>query len=252
MKKRKMIFISIIIVIIIAMLVIILWPKYELTKQEEKRIHKEIENNINSITSEDITLDKMEKIIGRDIANVHITVGENSYLRNRPSNKIIKKYDLEELVNKEEKLAKRVEERYENSLEYEITNREVNGNEMCEDVRISTYYYALYLIDLINLTNEIAGNPVEDVSQDVKLEIKFFESQVKAMEILDKHLDDYENVNKEKTIQRVCYKSGKTTADTMLSLVVALQGETYSNCDFSKQENIDLANQRLQKYLNEL
>jgi hypothetical protein len=252
MKKKKIIILVALLVIILIM-IIILWPKYKVDEEEEKRLKKQTNEALTSITNEDISYKEMKKIIGKDITNVHITVGENSYLRNRPSNKVIKEYKLSSYVLKQEQLAKKVEERYLSNLEYKITSTEVNGNEVCENIEIKTYYYALYLIDLINLTNEIAGDNVEDVSENVQTEIKFFKSQVKALEVLDKHLDDYENETNETINQKVCYKNGKIKdADEMLSLAVALQGETYENCDFSNQNNSLMAEQRLEKYLKEV
>jgi len=253
MKKKKIILLSLIILVVVIVLLVVLWPRNEkITKKEIREYENNTTTNMEKITSSDITLKEMETIVGKDIANIHLTVGENSYLRNRPSDEVIKKYNLEDYVKKQEKLVKQVEERYLKALEYEVIDSQVQKNKVCQTIEISTYYYALYLIDLINLTNEIVDEDLPDVEESIGTEIAYFKGQIAATEILNKHLDDYENKSKEKTSATVCYKNGKVEdEDQMLSLMVAMQGETYSNCDFSKEENQKLANERLAKYIKE-
>lgn len=249
MKKK----IVIIVLVILVLLVLIFIPKgKEITKKEIKEYKEKTTEKIDTITNEDVTFDSFKKEIGKNITNVHITVGENSYLRNRPSKEIIKKYDLEKLVQKEDSLADEVEKRYLSALEYDIVKTDVKKNKVCYEVEIKTYYYALYLIDLINLTNEIAPGDVADASESVEAEVEYFKALVKSEEILSNYLDDYENKTNEKTSATVCYKNGKVESeDQMLSLAVALQGETYSNCNFSLKEVQNQANERMAKYLKD-
>lgn len=248
MKKK-----IIILLVFIFALIIILIPKHEkITKKEITKYKNQTEQKLETITSENVTFDEFKKIIGKNITNVHITVGQNSYLRNRPSLKLIEKYDLDEYVKKEELYASEIEKRYLNSLEYRVVKSNVKNNKVCQDIEIKTYYYSLYLIDLINLTNTIAEGDIENTSTDEKTEVEYFKAQVDSEEILSNYLDDYENKTNEKTSASICYKNGKIEKeDQMLSLAVALQGETYSNCDFSNEEVQKKANERLQKYLND-
>lgn len=241
------------VLIVVFILLGVFLPKQEkITEEDIKKYEDTTTSNIDKIISPEITFEKMEKIVGKDITNVHITIGKNSYLRNRPSDEVIEKYNLNDLVAKQEKLVKQVESRYLNALEYGILDSEIKKNKVCQTIEISTYYYALYLIDLINLTNAIVDEDLPDVEKNVETEIAYFKGQVAATEILNNHLDDYENISKEKTTSTVCYKNGKIEKDDqMLSLIIAMQGETYSNCDFSKKENQKLADQRLSKYVKE-
>ena len=72
------------------------------------------------------------------------------------------------------------------------------------------------------------------------------------MMVLDKHLDDYENKTKEKVSANICYVNGEPkSSDEILGFIGALQGENYSNNNFSIKLNLDKANNRLTKYLKE-
>ena len=253
MNKKK-IFIIIAVVALIAIITItilnITKPK-KADKKTEKEIKEETKNTINTITSEDLTYEKFKQIIGTDVPNVHIAVGPNSYLRNKPSDKVIKKYNLSKYVNLQEKLVKRVEKRYLDSLEYNVKDTIDMGGQVCQEVEISSYYYALYLYDLIDLTNEIATNGPEDAATNEKAAAEYYKGQVKALQVLDNHLDDYENTTKEKITTGVCYKNGIVDSDDMIGFVGALQGENYSNMNMDSEINQNRAKERLAKYLEE-
>ena len=164
MKKIIPIFITILIVIIV-----LVFPKSP--KENLKNFDKENDETVKDIelvTSEDITYDKFTNLIGKNVSNVHINLGPNSYLRNRPSEEIIKRENLQKYINIQESLAKRVEKRYLDNLSYEVISNSVNGEEECKTFEITTYYYSLYLTDLINLTNELASyNDTEIASPSI-------------------------------------------------------------------------------------
>lgn len=253
MKKKNIIIMVGVLLLTLLIVILIILPKKEISQKDIKTLEKETKNNIEVVTSKDITYDKMIEVLGKKTANVNINLGENSYLRNRPSKELIKKYNLESYITKQEDLVKKVEKRYLDNLDYKMINSKVEGKKVCQEIEIKTYYYALYLNDLINLTNELVADNITDITKDEKVEINYFKGQIKAMEVLDKHLDEYENKTNEKVISKVCYKNNKPeTEDEMLSLVIALQGGTYSNMDYSKEENIKLSNQRLKQYLSEI
>lgn len=253
-KKRKIIIIIVILSILLLALAIFFKGKenQKLTKEEKEVITKSTNENIDIIKSEDITYEKITSLIGKQVANVHINVGANSYLRNRPSKEIINQYKLNDYITLQEQLAKKVEKKYLDNLEYEIVDTKKEDNQVCQTIKITTYYYALYLHDLINLTNSLTTYNAEDVSQNMEAEVDLFKSQVKAMQVLDKHLNDYDNTLKETTNGTLCYVNQKLVGgDNLLSFIGALQGETYGNCNFSASINITAADNRLKQYLKE-
>ena len=106
-KKEFLIALIIICLIIIILLInlknfsgnsktsIIKKPVYNYTQEKKEEIKNEVINNISAITSEETTIDNLKKIVSqKDIVNVFLTTGENSYLRNKPSDEIIEKYCL--------------------------------------------------------------------------------------------------------------------------------------------------------------
>lgn len=253
-KKITIIIITVILCLTIAVTVLVLKSQGEqkITKEEIQETTKLTNNNIDTIESDNITYDKITSLIGKKISNIHINIGPNSYLRNRPSEEVIQQYKLEDYINLQEKLADKVEKKYLDNLQYKIIDTKKQDNQICQTIEITSYYYALYLHDLINLTNSLATYDVEDVSQSIQAEVDLFKSQVKAMQVLDNHLNDYDNTLKETTTGTLCYVNQELVGgDNLLSFIGALQGETYGNCNFSAPVNITASDNRLKQYLKE-
>ncbi|MBR3199058.1 MAG: hypothetical protein IKG27_03490 [Bacilli bacterium] len=252
MNKKK-VFIIVAIVALILLIVVLtkgLKPK-KADKLTAKEIKEDVKNNINDLTTTDLNYEKFKNIIGENVPNVHIALGKDSYLRNKPSAKVISKYNLTKYVNLQEQLAKKVEQRYLNSLNYKIKETIDMGDQICQKVEISSYYYALYLYDYLDLTNNMTDVGAEDAATNEKAQVEFYKNSVKALKVLDAHLDDYENTTKEKVEDDICYKNGKIDSDDMLGFVGALQGENYSNMNISSVINQNKAKERLAKYLEE-
>ena len=69
---------------------------YHYSTQEKAKIKKEIQESANTLTSESVTLDDVKNILkDKKALNIFVTVGEQSYLNNKPTDKIIKKYNLQ-------------------------------------------------------------------------------------------------------------------------------------------------------------
>lgn len=253
MKKKTYIIIIILVILVLATVVA---STKRLNKIKETYTNKELNEKTEDVTSDiintDLTYEKFTKIIGQNVPNVHIPVGPNSYLRNKPEDKLIKKYNLENYVKEQEELVKKVEKRYLDNLNYEILGTVDKDGESCQIVKITSYYYALYLNDFINLTNNLLDKDLADIVTSEKTQIEYYKVHVAALKILDNHLDDYENKEKESVEVTVCYVNGKIkSSDEMLGFILSLQGERYSNMDFSKEINIKRSDERLAKYIEE-
>lgn len=249
MKKRYKILL-VILVIIVVVGIYILSPKYSVTNKEKNRIKKEILDNISSLSSNDISFDEYKDIVDTDIYNVSVPVGNDSYLKNKPTEKIISKYKLQELVNLQEELSNKVEKRYLDNLEYRVTATYSDGDYVYERVQIVTYYYALYLHDYLDLVNALYDNKDNPFSSEEGA-YKYYKALVIALQVLDKHLDDYDNKDRDHVNYEMKYYRGKPDSDSMYSLAMALQGYTYPNMDFSVNENVLKASERVKKYLEE-
>lgn len=228
--------------------------KYKYTKVEKDRIKTEISGNMDSLVSDDLTLDEVKDILGDDSAlNIYITLGEGSYIRQKLTDKVIKKYNLEDLVKQQDYYISKVEELYKNNLQYKIVSEYVDGNDLCENIEIITWYYSLYVNDYIDIMTRLSNINVDDDASKTKESVEYYKNQIRALKVLDKHLDYYNNKDKEKEELQVCYRNGKLVDNNqMLTLTLALQGELYSNMDFSNNENVILRTERINGYLSEL
>lgn len=254
MKNKRIIIICVVItLVIVGILSFFLLTKTsnKVTEQNLEKLETKTINNIATLEDENITQSKFEKILGKETHNIHIVAGQDSYLRNKLSNKLIKKYNLQNYVKLQKELADKVEEKYLSNLTYEVISSDVEDNKVCQTIEITTYYYALYLNDLLDLVSEMTEGTIEDAEQNEKDAVDYYKMQVLAMKVLDNHLDDYENTTNEISTTKICYTDGKTDSDEMLGLIAALNGENYNNFDYSKQENIDASKARLNKYLEE-
>ena len=99
----------------------------------------------------------------------------------------------------------------------------------------------------------MTNSNLSDVSGDIKAEIDYFKSQVKSLIILDNHLDAYKNPTNETITTSICYNSnGKmSSSDEFIGFIGALQGENYSNCNFSKPAVQKASEERLNQYIAE-
>ena len=249
MKKKKYIYIAIVTVVLLVLLIIYLTNHTYTIEELEKKTDDLVEEIINP----NLTYEEFSEIAG-NVPNVHIPVGPNCYLRNKPTKEQIKKYKLENYVKIQEELANKVEKKYLDNFKYEIveSKEDEDNNQICQTVRITTFYYALYINDLLGLTTELFDKNMEDIVTNVKTQIAFYKVQVLGMKVLDKHLDEYDNKNKESIDVQVCYKNGKfETKDDALGFILSLQGERYTNNDFSIPSNVKRAEARLAKYLKE-
>ena len=252
-KKKKIIILSVIgIILVILLMVNLMFNRYHYSEKKKVEIKRSVSQKMESLTDEKVTIDDVRKILNdNNIANVLVTLGENSYLRNKPSNDIIEQNNLQSLVEQQEYYVSRVEKKYLDSLSYKIVSEEVNGNDLCENIEIVTYYYSMYLNDYINMVSQIIDFPINEMD-DLTYQIEYYKMQIKIMKVLDNYLDDYDNIKKEKEHLKVCYHNGKLKDESqMLTLVIALQGELYDNVNMSDSKVIEKSNQRLDKYIEE-
>ncbi len=256
--KKKIIILSTTFVIAIAIIFFLFFKKslnkYEYTPEQKDKIKEEIKQSTDSIVSKDVTVDSIrETLQDENIINIFLTVGEQSYLRNKPIDKLIKKYNLSSLVEEQKSYVEKVEKKYLDNLQYNIVSESENGNELCENIEIITYYYSLYLTDYINIITALLEIPINEVDEEEESQIEYYKLQLKALKVLDKHLDEYDNFSKEKEKVQICYENGKLKDKTqMLTLAVALQGELYSNMDMSDENVVKKTDERLEKYLKEI
>lgn len=241
---KKIIVIVLILFLIILVINIDLFNKNY--KTDPKKVKQEINTNIELFLDKNATKKDLEKITGNQLSSAVIAIGKDSLAREKISEKLIKKYNLEEYAKKQEVYAENLETEILNNMEYKLTNSRMENNEVYQTVEIKGYYYGLYSADLMELTSALILKEKE-TNQDVR----YYKAKIKAMEIMDKYLKDYVN---EKEIKRVdiIYKNGKAKdSDELFSLLLNIEGMTYDNTDFNDSLNVQKQKERMKTYLQE-
>lgn len=169
-------------------------------------------NKVNSLMFGSADKEKLKKILKFDINSDFVMFGIDSYQREKPSSEIIKKYKLEEYEKLGDKLSDNLEKKMKNNFESEITKVSLKKKYYIVNVTYKSFYYYAYLCDLKSMETEllavtgiISGDGVNNVD-DAYLANQY-KAKVKAMQILDKHLDSYVNKD-EKGSFEVFLKNG--------------------------------------------
>jgi hypothetical protein len=187
--------------------------------------------------------------------NYLILVGDNSSLRDSLNDKFITKYHLEKYKTIQTKYAEVVENTFLNDLNYKIIKSEnLNNGGIQQTIEVVGFYYSLYETDLSELKikiYELAGYSIDEIENNEKNEAAFYKAKVKAMEIMNDYVQDYENYNDKRTFTIEYDKNGNLRdSDEMVTLILNLKGMTYDNMNFSKEENVTAQKERIEKYIS--
>lgn len=166
----------------------------------EERTKQTSEKAVHSLMDTSMTPQKLKRLYGVDMGSEAILVGKNSILR--------EKSDLEKKLTDYSKAqdyyAKRVEKKVQDTFTYRLGDYLVadEGANVIQKLYFKSYYLELYLMDL-NLLQDMLLNQIgfsvyniehDLTDDDLKL---MYKAKVKAMELLDSHLDNYVNTTEE-------------------------------------------------------
>lgn len=248
MKKRIIILLIVILIFVVIYCILQKDNSNKITKKPEENT-KEI---ISAIIDQELTEESLKEIT--EIKNIksNIIVGEDSFLRNTPSNKIVEKYNLSQYKEERETLALDIEDKFIKNLNYAIISEEENENgELVQTIEVIGFYYELYMADFTTLSIELyekLGYDSSRIESDEKMNVIFYKAQTKAMQLMEPFISNYENYG-EKVTFRVTYVNGKLKdSDEMINIISQIRGMTYSNMDFSKKENQEAQRERIKSY----
>ena len=242
MKKRKMIIILLVIAIILIAIggIIYFIPSNNKTNgnaPNKAMSDEEASQYIDQLTDVIINGGTREELVSvlhsDEILDTYIMTGEDMYLLQRPDDKTIEKYSLEEYVKASEELAKKFEAAIQNNFEYNITN--INADDEYTTVEISyrTYYYNAYINDLSVIQNELlvrAGYDFENLSDSEQLQVDVYKAKIKAASILDNYLNNYINENEvNNTVVSYINNRIEDSGEDFVSYLINLTGFTYDN-----------------------
>lgn len=227
MKNNKKILITIGVVILFVLvicLIIFISKGTKKTLSLEELAKTDIKEFTNLVISGG-TKNELKEISGLDkFWPQNIMTGKDSYLNKKPNDKFIKSNNLTSYVDKSEKYIDNFEKKLEDNYVYKIKGVYINKGQAQVVVTLIPYYYSVYMCDLDNLQKKllmIAG------SND---KISKYKSKVKAMEILNSHLDDY--INKDNKIKTAVLYDKNNSAEmqnSFNSYLIALNGSSHNN-----------------------
>ena len=223
--------------------------------QTEEVTKKEINELIDTIFTEDVSEKELEKIVGSNIESYYIYYGKDSYIRTGFT------FNLKGLEEYDKKL-----DQYADELEriikdnFTVTTNEYIVSEegdIIQRLRYKSYYYICFIKDYMALRDKLltyTGLNMEQINLGNMTEedkVKVYKINVKALEIMSNHFDDYKNNN-----EYIDYELFYTKKDTLItndyySLLINLSGNFYKNVSYTTdQERIKLENDRFNRVKN--
>lgn len=173
-------------------------PSSQMTLETQTK--QSSEKAVRSLMDTSMTPQKLKKLYGVNMGSEAILVGKNSILR--------EKSDLEKTLTNYSKAqdyyAKKVEKKIQDTFSYRFGDYLVadEGANVIQKLYFKSYYLELYIMDL-NLLQDMLLNQIgfsvyniehDLTDDDLKL---MYKAKVKAMELLDSHLDNYVNTTEE-------------------------------------------------------
>ena len=254
MNKYK---VRIIIEIIISILIVILLGviMFNIIKPIDKSNPKikDMKDTINELTEKLINSSTKEEITDltgiEEIESSMLMTGPDSYTGEKPSNKLITNYKLDDYITLQDKLQSNLESKIKNNFNYKVEDPKKENDHNIYSVSINSYYYLVYIQDLKEIQKQII-NSIEESNTIEEIEVNNFKAKIIAMKILDSKLDDYINSNEYCTALVYEYKDdNEKTIKSIKSYLSLLQGINYQNEKietFSTNRGIRITN-----YINE-
>ena len=202
-----------------------------------------------------LTQKEIENKLGVPISNELFLFGHDSYLSDQIDADIINKYHLKNYLKKQRSYIESIKKEFKERFNFKVEER-IEKDYNYFDYHIVTFYYGMYISDLDELISY--GVKQKNINLDIlekseKLQIDYYKVKVRAMEILNNHLEVYKNKENEPIEVTIIFKDGKPeNKDELFSLFCNIYGLTYSNATPDDPEIIKIEKNRLKEYKAEL
>ena len=199
----------ILIVIVILTVIVIIMSSLELeqknVEKEEKEekevvlIPEEVEENLEEFTAEAVSSEQTLKSIKKLTNNDYIDISHSMYGKDASTNATVDKdlkgnVDLSAYEKVQKKLVDKLEKKMQDSYTYEYLTDFVYEEPIIatREIRFTSYLYCYYYNDVSYLIGYIMEKSGYDGTETYKeYAIAEYKAKIKAMQILDSHLDDY-------------------------------------------------------------
>ena len=243
-SKKKICFIVIVIAILLITLLFIC-----IHKDKPLSLREEAYNNIKNFTSLVIEKGSKKELQNasniKDIEQFNIITGKDSYLRMTPKEKVIKTNGLEDYVQKNKEYADNLEKKIKENFDYSMQISINNKDKVVYTIEFISYYYSVYFFDLQQIQTELLKK-----SSMVSNEVNEYKAKIKAMEILNFKLDNYDNKdnNEAFTFNYSGFES-EETQNSFYSYLLTLGG--YVNGNEKIETLMKKQSERVTSYINE-
>lgn len=258
MKSKKKI--ALIFVFIVVALVVSIIYFHNDNKTDEGTLNslenaeKDVSEFTKGIIETGMTEEEISDKVGQEVGSRNIMLGDDSYLNEKTTSRGI---NVDEWEQAQKTYSANVEAKIKEMFSYNCdeTLKSDDGSTIVR-VTIKSYYYFTYLDDLDELTRLllIKSGYKEDTdfagNQSEKSKAEQYKAKIKAMEIMDNYLDNYDNYYEYKTTEIITYPEQQSTNISYMQYLLDLIGYGY-NIDFGSEKYLNERSQRINKYINE-
>lgn len=229
--------------------------------QTEQVTKDEVTKYIELLYSDDVTEKKVEKFTGSDIGDNVLFIGKDSYLREKPSNKVINTYGLQDYQDRQNLYVSNVEKVMRENLDYQLGEYIVSEEgDIVQKFSYRTYYYQLYLGDLEEVINILMPSVFDNYSEMLvrnlteEETVKMYQLKIKALEIMNNYIHNYINNDEVISFDLIYKKENNKILQDYFSLLIQLSGGFYQNVSYqtAEEEELMISNRtvRVQEIIN--
>ena len=247
MKKKNKFNLKLLIGIVLLIFIIICVLFFANYKNDDKKLTQEEEvlENIDKVfLNKDTNSEAIFKLMETKVATTYIMMGKGSFLRSTPK--------VPENLNSYKKVQNKYVDKIENIIlensKYEITDTR-DGNIYFD---ITPWYYDMYASDVMHLSSRLMkmNGVSNDPEKNTNYSVDEYKSRVKAMQIIDRKLDNYYNTENEVLHFKMFFVDGKPYENQYLSLYFNLAGVT-SKTAIMNQAAYEKQTKRIDGYIDE-
>ena len=207
--------------------------------QTEEKTRKEVNDFINLVYSDNSSIEDIEKVTNTDLVNYNIYYGADSYFRNLGKGvSNTKEINILRDINVN-KLEKTMKENFEiELLDYIVTIDDA----VVQRVKYKGFYYTEFMKDYHMIFDKLVSyTEYKDLTDESNINSTkafndMYKLEVKALEIMCSHLDNYVNKDEYVTYDLV-YRKGETKVENeYLSLYMFLGGHLYEHKSLPENE----------------
>lgn len=200
--------------------------------QTEEKTKKELNSLVEILFDDNVTREDISHAIGVIPESVNIFYGKDSFIRSIGSD-VKRDVQYEEAVDK---YANELESLIKSNFNFEINDYIISADgDIVQEVKYRTYYYVDFIKDYTSLCNELLKYTDIDLEKIVNVgatdeeKVIMYKVNVKALEIMSHHFEDYINENETLEYALVYRKGEKEITNEYFSLFMYFSGVLYKN-----------------------